>query len=242
MIWSRRPIGAGRAALRAYRALPLIARVHATVRWWSAPFPALEAAVPRAGRILEIGCGHGLFSTFLALSSAQRLVVGVDIDATKIALAQAVAHGLPGEDLRFEVGASGTVPAGPWHAIVIVDVLYLLPAGRQADLLAAAVQQLAPGGLLLIKEMSPTPPWKARWNRWQEAVSVSILGITQTAGERPAAVASDGRFRRGGRFEFVDPATMAGWLRGLGLTTSSRRLDRHRLHPHSLLVGRAPSA
>jgi SAM-dependent methyltransferase len=242
MIWSRRPTGAGRAALRACRTLPLTARVHASLRWWSAPFPAMEAAVPRAGRVLEIGCGHGLFSTFLTLSSAQRSVVGVDIDATKIALAQAVAHGLPGEDLRFEVGVSGTVPAGPWHAIVIVDVLYLLPAGRQADLLAAAVEQLAPRGLLLIKEMSPTPRWKARWNRWQETVTVSILGITQTTGERPPATASDGRSRRGGRFDFVDPATMAGWLRGLGLTTSSRRLDRHRVHPHFLLMGRVPSS
>ena len=38
-LFGRRPTGAGRAALRAYRDLPAAARVHATVRWWSAPFP-----------------------------------------------------------------------------------------------------------------------------------------------------------------------------------------------------------
>ena len=76
----RRPTGAGRAALRAYRLLPIGARLHATVRWWSAPFAAVQAEVPPTGRILEIGCGHGLLCTYLALSQPARSVLGVDID------------------------------------------------------------------------------------------------------------------------------------------------------------------
>jgi len=36
----------------------------------------------------------------------------------------------------------------------------------------------------------------------------------------------------------VAPAVMAGWLHDLGLTTTTRRLDRGRLHPHHLLVGK----
>src|SRR6478752_1301271 len=95
-LFGRRPTGAGRAALRAYRDLPAAARVHATVRWWSAPFPRIAAHLPQSGRVLEIGCGHGLFSTYAALGVPDRSVVGVDIDADKIALARRVAAGLPG--------------------------------------------------------------------------------------------------------------------------------------------------
>ncbi len=222
----RLPSGPGRAALRAFRGLPASARAHATLRWFSAPFPRVAAFLPPSGRVLEIGCGHGLFSTYAALAGPRRTVVGVDIDVAKIALAQRVAAGLPDTDLTFRVAPSGAVPDGPWDAIVIVDVLYLLPADAQRELLAQAAAQLAEGGFLLVKEMSPKPRWKATWNRWQETIAVSVLGITE-------------RDRSGtGRFDFVDPSRMASWLRDDGLWTAQQPLDRHRLHPHHLVIGR----
>ncbi|WP_395726387.1 class I SAM-dependent methyltransferase [Nakamurella sp.] len=231
LLIDRRPTGAGRAALRAFRGLPASARGHAAVRWWSAPLPRVAQALPATGRVLEIGCGHGLFSAFAALSGA-RSVVGVDIDADKIALAQRVAANLPAADLTFRVAESGAVPTGPWDAIVVVDVLYLLPAAAQRSLLADAVAQLAPDGVLLVKEMSPTPRWKARWNRWQETMAVSVLGITERATARDDTASGE-------PFTFVDPSTMAGWLGDAGLWTAQQRLDRRRLHPHHLLLARA---
>jgi predicted glycoside hydrolase/deacetylase ChbG (UPF0249 family)/SAM-dependent methyltransferase len=223
----------GRAALAAYRGSPIADRLHARVRWWTAPFPAIESAVPSSGRILEIGCGHGLFCTYLALAQPAREVVGVDIDADKIDQARQVAEDLPGVRLSFEVGESGTVKTGPWDAIAIVDMLYLLPAAEQRALLAAAVEQLAPGGVLLVKEMSPMPRWKARWNVLQETLSVSILGITERAGGEPNGASGQSRF------DFVGPAVMAGWLQEWGLSTTAQQIDRHYPHPHHLLTGRS---
>jgi 2-polyprenyl-3-methyl-5-hydroxy-6-metoxy-1,4-benzoquinol methylase len=222
----RRPTVAGRAALRAYRQLPVGTRLHAAVRWWSAPFPEVVAALPSAGRILEIGCGYGLFCTYAALDGPARSVLGVDIDEARIDDARRVANSLGDVGLTFEVAKSGAVAPGPWDAIVIIDMLYLLPAALQRGLLVEAAAQLAPGGTLLVKEMSTTPKWKARWNTVQETLAVSILGITErAAGAMPS-------------FDFVAPEVMAGWLREIGLSTSQRRLDRHRVHPHHLLIAR----
>lgn len=216
---TRRPDAAGRAALALFRDAPGQERAHVHVRWWSAPFRRLVRLLPDAGRVLEIGCGHGLFSAYAALDSPARDVVGVDIDADKIAAGAAAAARVPNLELR--VAPDGAVPPGPWAAVVVVDVLYLLPADAQRRLLAAAAAQLAPGGRLVVKEMGASPAWKVRWNRWQETLSVRVLRLTEGSTQ----------------FTFVPPDVMAGWLRDAGLQVAATRLDAGRVHPHHVLVG-----
>lgn len=224
MIADRRPDAAARTALSLYSDAPRGDQVHTWIRWLSCPFPGIEAELPASGRILEIGCGHGLFAAYAAISNTDREVHGVDIDADKIAVAQRAADRAQqhGAKLTVDVAPSGRVPAGPWDAIVIVDVLYLLPAEAQRALLLDAVSQLADDGVLLVKEMSLSPVWKARWNSLQESLSVRVLGITE--GEQ--------------EFTFVPAREIASWLGEAGLRTEVRRLDRGRLHPHQLLRAR----
>lgn len=219
----RRPSAAGRAALALYAGEPAAVRAHVHVRWWSAPFEPVAAALPKSGRILEIGCGHGLFAAYAALSEPGRMVTGVDIDAGKVRHAHAAARRSTAR-LTFAVDESGAVPAGPWAAVAFVDMLYLLPAADQRRLLTDAAAALAPGGRLVIKEMGTHPHWKVRWNTWQETVSVKVLRITA-----------------GTSFDFVAPPVMAAWLNELGLTTTTQRLDRGRMHPHHLLTACRPA-
>lgn len=218
-VLDRRPDAAGRGALALYRRSPAGVRAHVTVRWWTAPFARITEALPQRGRILEVGCGHGLFSAYAALDAPGRELVGVDIDAEKIRHAQAAADGV--ERLTFSLAPSGAVPDGPWDAVVFVDVLYLLPAPAQRELLTDAVARLAPGGSIVVKEMGVEPAWKVRWNTIQETLSVKVLRITA-----------------GTSFDFVPPAVMGGWLEELGLEVELTRLDRGRAHPHHLLVAR----
>jgi 2-polyprenyl-3-methyl-5-hydroxy-6-metoxy-1,4-benzoquinol methylase len=221
---SRWPDAAARAALRAYRAAPPGDRLHVLIRWASCPFPPVVEVLPSEGRVLEVGCGHGLFSGYLAQRSPGLHVHGVDIDADKIAVA-AASEPSAGGRLDFAVGDSGSVPDGPWDAVVLVDVLYLLDEAAQRALLESCAAVLAPGGVLVIKDMATRPRWKARWNALQEALSVRVLKITEGSPE----------------FVFTDPEERARWLVDAGLRdVRARRLDRGRLHPHHLLVGQAP--
>jgi SAM-dependent methyltransferase len=220
---SRWPDASARSALRAYREAPLGDRLHVLVRWLSCPFPPVVEVLPTQGRVLEVGCGHGLFSGYLAQRSPGVRVRGVDIDADKIAVAAASQHA--GDRLDFAVGDSGSVPDGPWDAVVLVDVLYLLDEAAQRALLESCAAVLAPDGVLVIKDMATRPRWKARWNALQEALSVRVLRITEGS---PT-------------FVFTDPDERARWLVAAGLRdVRARRLDRGRVHPHHLLVGRAP--
>ncbi len=203
---------------------PIGDRFHTRARWWTAPFAALELEVPLSGDVLEIGCGHGVFSTYLAVTSRARRVVGVDIDADKIALARhAASHLEPGEgDLHFDVTPSGAVPRieGGWRAIVFADVLYLLSRDRREALLRSCAEALAPGGLLVVKEVDTEPRAKAAISQAQEVVATRVLRITD-----------------GDDLDFPSATELEAVLAGSGLDTMTKRIDHGYLHPHCVVLG-----
>lgn len=216
------PGGLSRRLLSLYSEAPLPVRAHVRIRWATCPFRAVAAELPGAGAVLEVGCGHGLLSLYLALAHPDLRVRGVDVDEDKLDAARAAAVGadLP---VAFEAVEGPVLPDGPWDGIAIVDVLYLLDAGDQRALLRSCAERLAPRGVLAVKEMAPAPAWKATWNLVQETASVKILGITE-----------------GEQLTFLPPAELAAAMAAGGLSVRDRPLHRGYLHPHHLLVGRRP--
>jgi SAM-dependent methyltransferase len=217
--------GAGARALALFDDAPPGDRFHVRTRWRTCPFAAVERAVPRHGRVLEVGCGHGLLSLYLGLSSPHREVLGVDIDAGKIDLAANAAARLDGDEahVRFAKVEPDGFADGSFDAIVIADVLYLLPAAARATLLERAAQHLVAGGRLVVKEAGVRPRWKATLTVAQELLATRVLRITE-----------------GEQVEFVAPEELAAVLRAQGLDTTVRRVDRGYLHPHVLLEAAAP--
>jgi 2-polyprenyl-3-methyl-5-hydroxy-6-metoxy-1,4-benzoquinol methylase len=213
-------------ALDAFAAVPWRDRLHVRGRWASCPIPEVESEVPSAGRVLEVGCGHGLVSLHLAWAAPSRHVTGSDIDGRKIALARRAAETFPAAYRpSFVHREDGSIPDGPWDAIVIVDVLYLLPPDAEAKLLDACVSQLAPGGVLVVKEADVVPRWKHRLATAQEVLATRVLHITE-----------------GATVTFTPIAELGRALSARGLDVRTRRVDRGYLHPHALLVATRRSA
>lgn len=215
---------AARQAVAAYGGAPRSARLHIRGRWLTCPFTAVEQAVPPSGDVLEVGCGHGSFALFLALAAPGRRVTGVDVDRDKIAVAQAAAAAAapPGAaPVTFAAVDPGSLPAGPWDAVVVVDVLYLLGEAGRAQLLDEVVPLLAPDGVLVVKEIDVRPRWKAWLATAQELVATRVARITE-----------------GDHVAFAPPDVLEAELAGRGLTVTRRRVDRGYPHPHLLLLAR----
>jgi 2-polyprenyl-3-methyl-5-hydroxy-6-metoxy-1,4-benzoquinol methylase len=214
-----------RAALQLYREAPARVRAMIGFRWRSCPFATVAEAVPGVGRILDLGCGHGVFSCYLALS-ARRSVLGVDVDGDKIAIAEKAAElaSNSGADIRFALSKTVSLPEGPWDGIVIVDVLYLLDPAVQRITLLECAGRLKPGGVLVVKETSRRPWWKYLLTVTQEALAVKVFGITE-----------------GGGLFFLPPSTLAAWMRDGGLEVGELPLHKGFVHPHHLLIGRRPA-
>jgi len=172
----------GHPALAAFAPLPLGERLFVRARLASAPLARL-AAEARGPRVLEVGCGHGLLCALVADAWPDAEVVGVDVDARKIAWARASVGRLP--RARFELGpAQGLLPAeaGRFDSVLVADVLYLLPLAEQRALLATCRRLLRPGGRLVLKEAEDDRGWRTWKALWQERLMVLALGRTRASG------------------------------------------------------------
>jgi 2-polyprenyl-3-methyl-5-hydroxy-6-metoxy-1,4-benzoquinol methylase len=177
--WHREPGG----ALATFKALPLAERWFVRTRLRSAPLVLLADRVPEDGTIVDVGCGHGVLTALLATGSARRSVIGIDPDPRKIAWACRGPGLLP--NVSFRTGTvEDLVPelGGSVDAIVIVDVLYLLPVADWTLLLRACHRLLKPGGRLLLKEAEANRSWKYLKCQLQESLMVRILRRTRSSG------------------------------------------------------------
>jgi 2-polyprenyl-3-methyl-5-hydroxy-6-metoxy-1,4-benzoquinol methylase len=169
------------AIARIARALPLVERAYANVRF-SILRPKLlsvmDLLLPDEGRILDVGCGFGLFASYFGQMQPRRRIVGVDPNARRIALAAHVAKavGLVGPNApRFHVGdVRDAELVGPFHGIYVLDVMHHIPATDQRPVLERLANLLVPGGVLVIKDITTEPRYQLLFTTLLDRLMVGL--------------------------------------------------------------------
>jgi 2-polyprenyl-3-methyl-5-hydroxy-6-metoxy-1,4-benzoquinol methylase len=169
----------GRAALRKIaRALPPIERAYANVRFTIMRpklLSVMDLLLADEGRILDVGCGFGLFAAYFGQTEPRRKIVGIDPNARRIALADKVAKavGLTGHE--FHVGDVRTVGVeGPFDAAYVLDVMHHIPKDEQLPVLERLRDLLAPGGVLVIKDITTEPRFELAFTYVLDRVMVGL--------------------------------------------------------------------
>jgi predicted TPR repeat methyltransferase len=104
----------------------------------------LDARLPDASEVLELGCGRGVPGT-RELARRHR-VTGVDISAVQIELAR---HHVPEASFVHADAAELDVAAGTLDAVVALFFFGHVPVDEQRDLISRIAVWLDDGGLLL---------------------------------------------------------------------------------------------
>ena len=202
-----------------YRGGPALLRSLQHWRPYICPFEELARHVPAGARILDAGCGAGLFLALLAHEGRLARGVGFDVSAEAIELASNMARSTGHDDrlefLRLSVGEAW--PEGPFDAVSLIDVLHHVPPAGQRECFLTAAARLGPGGVLIYKDMARRPVWRALANRLHDLVLARQW------------------------IHYVPVERVEGWAAeaGLGLTRAARF---NRLwYAHELRVFRSPA-
>jgi 2-polyprenyl-6-hydroxyphenyl methylase/3-demethylubiquinone-9 3-methyltransferase len=182
--------------------------------WWkpTGPMAPLHAMNParmgwiaeRLGplegfRILDVGCGAGLASEWLARRGA--IVTGLDAAgaALEAARAHAAAHGV---SVDYRDGTPEDFEAGGFDAVISLEVIEHVPPAERAGFCAALARLTRPGGQVFLSTL----------NRTRRSYLFAILGAEQILRWLPRGT-HDWK-------QFVTPEELGALLRGAGLAVT----------------------
>ena len=126
------------------------------IRFWDAPFVEVEKLIARKGKIIDVGCGEGIFTNFLALSAKDRTIIGIDIDKDRIKDAD---KDLPNVAFKSEDVVKAKIPK--CDNIILFHLLHHLNSfNDQIRVLNKCFKSLNKGGKLIIVEVDIKPSIK----------------------------------------------------------------------------------
>lgn len=131
-------------------------KIFSKIRFWDAPYLEVEKLIPKQGKILDLGCGEGFFSNFIAISSEKRSVFGIDIDKKRISQAN---KGL--KNTKFILGDITKKEIPNADCVIMFHLLHHLPSWiSQEILLRKSSNKLKKGGKLIVVEALPGYSYK----------------------------------------------------------------------------------
>ncbi len=113
-------------------------------------------------RVLEVGCGFGLFGCYFSARDPEVQWQGLDLNEHRIDMARRAAARLELPNAQFAVADAREVLAldAEFDAVVMMDLLHHIPDDAKRQLLDTVLARLAPGGVLVIKDVTRRPAWK----------------------------------------------------------------------------------
>lgn len=118
----------------------------------------IEQYLPEEGTILDLGCGFGLFSLFMAACNPRAHVIGVDINRRRLQIAQGAAQKLGITNVSFiHHDLRAWSPDRTIAGAYALDIFHHLPIASGNQLFRDLFDHLEPRGKFLLKDIDATP-------------------------------------------------------------------------------------
>jgi 1-acyl-sn-glycerol-3-phosphate acyltransferase len=137
--------------------------------------------LPKKGKFLDIGCGYGFMSYMLHFCSSSREMIGIDYDEEKIETAN---HCFSRNDqVRFICTDVNSYSFEKYDGIIVSDILHYLRPSQQTSIVQKCINNLNPGGIIIIREGNADLARRHRGTKLTEFFSTSFFGFNKTTGD-----------------------------------------------------------
>lgn len=206
-----------------YKKTGLKTKIYNLIRFNTCPFDVIKKFIPEEGKIVDLGCGTGLFLNKLRLNPGNRILFGFDKDKRKIKIAMESLNG--GKDIKFNVEniISNDFNLPKAKCVTLIDILCYLSFNQKRDLLKKCFQALDLDGSLIIKDINKEFSLKFLWAFLQEFLTVRVFRLTSAEG-----------------LYFGNKKEYLSLLKESGFITEAHDLSKGYFYPHILYVGKKP--
>jgi SAM-dependent methyltransferase len=112
-------------------------------------------------RVLDVGCGFGLFGCYFSALYPEISYCGYDVNPQRIAMARRAADRLGLRNASFHCqDARGLSLRDEFDAVLLIDLLHHLDDTAKSALLETCAARLSPAGRLIVKDVTTHPVGK----------------------------------------------------------------------------------
>jgi 2-polyprenyl-3-methyl-5-hydroxy-6-metoxy-1,4-benzoquinol methylase len=157
-------------------------------------------------KVLELGCGFGLWGCYFAALYPEIEYCGIDVDSKRIEAARKAASRLGLKNATFRCADVRDLRIDePHDAILIIDLLHHIDEHAKRGLLEMCSERLADDGRLIIKDINTRPFWRLAFT-WLLDVGMT-LGFDMWYWNEERFHSALGRY-----FNRIDTFPIADWL------------------------------
>lgn len=127
------------------------------LREFMLPLKEIDTIAPQKGKIIDLGCGHGIIASYLA-ANPKRSVIGVDLNDKRMPKSSL-------KNLQFIKADIRSYNTKDANTIIISDVMHHLSPEDQNILLKKISATSKKGDVIIVKEIDSSEKLRSRLSR-----------------------------------------------------------------------------